>query len=196
MSGTTIGNWGKFEKNLFKGMSGIPDKDVKKITNDETGVLSARLSEVKSGHLHASTVKKFFLGILTFGIYNICHGISAKNQRATKAALKEGVDNVLLSPENAAEALARVPAALGPGDLPGPEIPPEMPRPEAVLPCREAMLAPQELLSPDRAVGRICASPTVGCPPAVPILAAGERIGPEAAALLRFYGVEAVAVVR
>jgi predicted unusual protein kinase regulating ubiquinone biosynthesis (AarF/ABC1/UbiB family) len=94
MSGTTIGNWGKFEKNLFKGMSGIPDKDVKKITNDETGVLSARLSEVKSGHLHASTVKKFFLGILTFGIYNICHGISAKNQRATKAALKEGVDNV------------------------------------------------------------------------------------------------------
>ncbi len=94
MSGTTIGNWGKFEKNLFKGMSGVPDKNVEKLTKGENGVLSARLSEVKSGHLHASTVKKFFLGIITLGIYNICHSISAKNQRATKAALKEGVDNV------------------------------------------------------------------------------------------------------
>ena len=41
-----------------------------------------------------STVKKFFLGLITLGIYNICHSISAKNQRATTAALKEGVDNV------------------------------------------------------------------------------------------------------
>ena len=94
MSGTTIGNWGKFEKNLFKGMSGVPDNNVEKLKKGENGVLSAQLSEVKSGHLHASTVKKFFLGIITFGIYNICHSISAKNQRATKAALKEGVDNV------------------------------------------------------------------------------------------------------
>ena len=94
MSGTTIGNWGKFEKNLFKGMSGVPDKDVDKLTKGENGVLATRLSEVKSGHIHASSVKKFFLGIITLGIYNICHGISAKNQRATQAALKEGVDNV------------------------------------------------------------------------------------------------------
>ena len=94
MSGTTIGNWGKFEKNLFKGMSGVPDKDVDKLTKGENGVLATRLSEVKNGHIHASSVKKFFLGIITLGIYNICHGISAKNQRATQAALKEGVDNV------------------------------------------------------------------------------------------------------
>ena len=94
MSGTTIGNWGKFEKNLFKGMSGLPDKNVEKLKKGDAGVLSTRLSEVKGGHLHVSTVKKFFLGILTLGIYNICHGVSAKNQRATKAALKEGVDNV------------------------------------------------------------------------------------------------------
>ncbi|MBP5641281.1 MAG: hypothetical protein J6X55_17525, partial [Victivallales bacterium] len=94
MSGTTIGDWGKFEKNLFTGMSGFPNKNVEKLTKGENGVLSARLSEVKSGHLHASTVKKLFLGIITLGIYNICHSISAKNQRATKAALKEGVDNV------------------------------------------------------------------------------------------------------
>ena len=86
MGGTTIGNWGKFEKSLFKGMSGVPDKNVNKITKGENGVLSAQFSEAKSGHLHASMVKKFFLGIITFGIYNLCHSISAKNQRATKAA--------------------------------------------------------------------------------------------------------------
>ena len=58
------------------------------------GVLASRVAEVKESHVHASTVKKFFLGLITFGIYNICHGISAKNQRATQAALKQGVDNV------------------------------------------------------------------------------------------------------
>ncbi len=54
MSGTTIGNWGKFEKNLFKGMSGVPDNNVEKLKKGENGVLSAQLSEVKSGHIHAS----------------------------------------------------------------------------------------------------------------------------------------------
>ncbi|MBP5673506.1 MAG: hypothetical protein J6X49_14050, partial [Victivallales bacterium] len=95
MGGTKIDDWGRFEKNLFKGMSGIPDENVDKLKKSaDDGVLSSRVSDVKAGHIHASSVKKFFLGIITLGIYNICHSISAKNQRATKVALKEGVDNV------------------------------------------------------------------------------------------------------
>ena len=96
MSGTTIGNWGAFERDMFQGMSangtlpgGRPADKV-----DRAGTIATKLAEVKEGHIHASTVKKFFLGLVTFGIYNICHSISAKNQRATTAALKEGVDNV------------------------------------------------------------------------------------------------------
>ena len=43
ISGTTKGNWGKFEKNLFKGISGIPDKNVDKLKKSENdGVLSSR----------------------------------------------------------------------------------------------------------------------------------------------------------
>ena len=95
MSGSTINNWGKFNQNVFKGISGGGGEQIAKLQRSENeGVLASRVAEVKESHVHASTVKKFFLGLITFGIYNICHGISAKNQRATQAALKQGVDNV------------------------------------------------------------------------------------------------------
>ena len=95
MSGPTIGNWNKFDANVFKSISGVPDENTQRLEEaGKGGALGSRVADVKAGHLHASTVKKFFLGLLTFGIYNICHGISAKNQRATTAALKEGVSNV------------------------------------------------------------------------------------------------------
>ena len=95
MSGPTIGNWNKFDANVFKSISGVPDANTQRLEEaGKGGALGSRVADVKAGHLHASTVKKFFLGLLTFGIYNICHGISAKNQRATTAALKEGVSNV------------------------------------------------------------------------------------------------------
>ena len=95
MSGPSIGNWNKFNANVFKSISGVPDENTQRLKEaGKGGALGSRVADVKAGHLHASTVKKFFLGLLTFGIYNICHGISAKNQRATTAALKEGVSNV------------------------------------------------------------------------------------------------------
>ena len=95
MSGPSIGNWNKFSANVFKSISGVPDENTQRLEEaGKGGALGSRVADVKAGHLHASTVKKFFLGLLTFGIYNICHGISAKNQRATTAALKEGVSNV------------------------------------------------------------------------------------------------------
>ena len=46
------------------------------------------------------------------------------------------------------------------------------------------------------ALGRVCASPTVACPPAIPIAMAGERIGPEAVSLFERCGVGFVEVVR
>ena len=45
------------------------------------------------------------------------------------------------------------------------------------------------------AVGRICASPCVSCPPAIPIAASGEEITAEMAALLQTYGIEKIEVV-
>ena len=61
---------------------------------------------------------------------------------------------------------------------------------------RQAVFAPQETQPAEQAVGRICAMPTVSCPPAIPIVVSGEVITPAAVKLMKRYGVEDVSVVR
>ena len=70
------------------------------------------------------------------------------------------------------------------------------PAPERVMPLREAALAAWERVPTEKATGRICGPVQVPCPPAVPLLISGERITKEWAALLAFYGIPEVAVVR
>lgn len=74
--------------------------------------------------------------------------------------------------------------------------PPKYHRPERALAAWEAISAPAEQVSAGDAVGRILACPTVGCPPAVPILTCGERIDEDAIALARYYGIESFKVVK
>jgi len=69
------------------------------------------------------------------------------------------------------------------------EVPPVLPVPEKVLSIREAMLSPREMLPVDQAVGRILADACVSCPPAVPVVIAGERITKAAAACMAYYGI-------
>lgn len=82
---------------------------------------------------------------------------------------------------------------------------PKTPRPRPVLPLakgeralspREALFAPQRAVPAAESLGRICGAPTVGCPPAVPAAMSGERIGEEALALFRYYGIETVDVLK
>lgn len=86
-----------------------------------------------------------------------------------------------------AELPARAPIAL--------PTPPAQAKREAALSIREAMLARAERIPVDRALGRIAASPTVSCPPAVPILVSGERVDSSALDLLAYYGIEEIDVV-
>ena len=65
-----------------------------------------------------------------------------------------------------------------------------------MLSPREALLSPFETLPAERCLGRILATPCVGCPPAVPIAVCGERLTAEALALFRYYGIEKLDVVR
>lgn len=60
---------------------------------------------------------------------------------------------------------------------------------------RQAVFAPSELVLVEKSVGRICASPTVSCPPAVPIVISGERITPDDLTLFNHYGIKTVSVV-
>ena len=114
---------------------------------------------------------------------------------------------LMFTPENPAqdydrleEAVAAVCAA-----LPGV---PECPEPEGdaftalaaeaepVCSVRAAVFAPQQTIPAAEALGRVCAMPTVSCPPAIPIVVSGERVGPAAIELFARYHVETVAVIR
>ena len=67
---------------------------------------------------------------------------------------------------------------------------------EQVITIREAVLACSELLPVDQCNGRILAAPTVGCPPAVPILVCGERIDAHAMACFAYYGIDHCFVIK
>ena len=53
----------------------------------------------------------------------------------------------------------------------------------------------QEEIPVEKAAGRILADAHVGCPPCIPIIAAGERIDQAAMACFCYYGVESCSVV-
>ena len=76
------------------------------------------------------------------------------------------------------------------------ETPVQVRRGERVMSPREAMLAPSELLEIERCEGRILASASVGCPPAVPIAVCGERLDGDAIRAFAYYGIERVRVVK
>lgn len=73
---------------------------------------------------------------------------------------------------------------------------PSLCRGEKVISVREAMLAEKETVAINEAEGRICACPTVSCPPAVPIVISGERINKNSVELFRHYGIQDIEVVK
>ena len=104
---------------------------------------------------------------------------------------------LMVTPENNPQDMERLLTALG--ENRAPHVPLRalpLARGAQVLPIRQALFAPHELVPADRALGRVCGAPTVSCPPAIPIAVSGERIGREALELFRHYGVERVDVVR
>ncbi|MCF0120085.1 MAG: amino acid decarboxylase, partial [Oscillospiraceae bacterium] len=68
-------------------------------------------------------------------------------------------------------------------------------RPERVMSPREAILSLSEEVTAEAALGRVCAAPTVGCPPAVPIVVSGERIDEACVKAMKYYGIERVRVL-
>lgn len=69
-------------------------------------------------------------------------------------------------------------------------------KPERVMSIREAMFAQSEIINVEKAHGRICAAPTVSCPPAIPIAVSGERITDEHIAIFKAYSINRIAVVK
>ena len=69
-------------------------------------------------------------------------------------------------------------------------------RPRTVMSPREALFSDSEELLTDDCIGRIQASASVACPPAVPIVVCGEVIDADAIQILKYYGIEKCRVVK
>lgn len=63
-----------------------------------------------------------------------------------------------------------------------------------ILTPRQAAFAPSEFLPIEQCFGRVLASPSVGCPPAVPIVVCGEQIDENAIACFKYYGISTCCV--
>ena len=67
--------------------------------------------------------------------------------------------------------------------------------PEKVISPREAIFSETESVSTASAAGRVLASETVSCPPAIPIVVCGEKINKSAVELFKYYGIKKVTVI-
>lgn len=72
----------------------------------------------------------------------------------------------------------------------------EITRLTSEMSVREALFGEREEVYVEDACGRICAAPTVSCPPAIPIAVPGEKITKEAVEVFKFYGFEKIDVVK
>ena len=76
------------------------------------------------------------------------------------------------------------------------EKPPVLNRPVKKLCARDALFSAQETIPVIQAEGRILASPSVTCPPAVPVVVCGEEIDESAVRCFQYYGIEKCTVVK
>lgn len=104
---------------------------------------------------------------------------------------------LMLTPENTDEDLKRLKRALFGIERREEitEVPPRATLPKRKASVREALLSASVTVPTKDAVGRVLASVTVGCPPAVPILVSGEVIDDECISAFEYYGLDEVNVI-
>lgn len=73
--------------------------------------------------------------------------------------------------------------------------PPRLNRLETAIPMNKAVVLPSVEIDVSDAVGRISASATVACPPAIPIAVCGERIDSSAVECFKYYGIKSCLIV-
>jgi len=127
-------------------------------------------------------------------------GIELAEKLRTHGVVAEYADPEFLvfmaTPGNTQEDFDRIAQVLGVNTAPAAV---RTPLPVAIgdqaVSIRKALFSPHEAIPAAQGLGRICASPTVSCPPAIPIAVSGEVIGQEAMELFAHYGVETLDVL-
>jgi len=106
---------------------------------------------------------------------------------------------MMLTPENSADDLEKVYEAFSALRKKAAADPPayiHLCKGEKQLSLRQAVFAESEVIPISQAEGRICAAPTVSCPPAVPVTVSGELITKQAVETFRACGIEKISVVK
>lgn len=104
---------------------------------------------------------------------------------------------MMLTPELGEESLTRLEQAMlaiPPRAVSG-ENPPVFSGCTPEMSIRQAMFSPSETVPAEKSVGRVLASPSIGCPPAVPIVVCGERIDEAAVKCFSYYGIDRCTVI-
>lgn len=104
---------------------------------------------------------------------------------------------LMVTPQNREMDYARVAEGLGRNTAVSAQVPALLSplRPRQAVSIRQAVLANHETVPLAVALGRVLASPTVACPPAVPVLVSGEVIDEAALAAFAANGIRRVDVV-
>ena len=105
---------------------------------------------------------------------------------------------LMASPENTESDFAKAEKALRSLSPKKTEMPATPRAPKAhkrEMSIRSAVFAKSEIIPIGDALGRVCAAPTVSCPPAVPIVISGEKITEEDIELFKYYGIEKLSVI-
>jgi len=137
---------------------------------------------------------------VTINAPNRVSGIELAEQLRARGVTAEYADPEFLvfmaTPSNTKADFARIAEALGVNTAPAAARDPlPVAVAESVVSVRAALFSPHETIPAAEGLGRVCAAPTVACPPAIPIAVSGEVIGPEALELFRHYGVETLDVL-
>lgn len=104
----------------------------------------------------------------------------------------------MFSPQNSDTDFERIKNAVFNIPKSSKEVPesPEFPVINNIISVRNAVFSDCETVNVKDSQGRICASPTVSCPPAVPIAISGEIITQQHIKLFEYYGIEKISVVK
>ncbi len=105
---------------------------------------------------------------------------------------------MMFTPENSKADITRVKTALVSIEKKKALVnaPKEFSTPIRVMSIRDAVFSPQERLSLCECEGRVLASASVPCPPAVPIVVSGEIIDKNAIERFEYYGIDSCVVVK
>ena len=163
-----------------------------------TELLKARLAK----HGYATEASEPLKLVLHAKKYGIAGSTLATYLRERSVEVEYADDDVLvlmLTPELSERDFARLENAVASLPKPTPNslslsFSHQIPK-EAVMTPAQALFSKRETVPTERSLGRICASPTVSCPPAIPIVISGERIDAHALELLLHYGIKTVEVV-